>query len=321
MASLDLRAPSGARVVVVGGANTDYVGMPADTLVERVSNPGTIRTSPGGVARNIAENLARLGVSVELITAFGDDESAHDLAEACRRTGIGIEGSILADGAPGARYLAINDEAHDLAVAVSDMRVLDMLTPQALASPSRAGLIGSADVVVADTNLSAETMQWLAENTAVPLVIDPVSAAKASRIAELLPGVAAVKPNAQEAEALTGMSIGDLAGAEAAACDLVRRGVSAAFVTPGAMGVSWADAEASGHIRSPGVTPVNASGAGDAFTAGIAYAMLAGAGTQTQAQFASALSIVALDSHETVNPRVSHERVLALMVELYGGHN
>lgn len=317
MAVLELQAPANARVVVIGGANTDYVGTPTGSLVERVSNPGSIRTSPGGVGRNVAENLARLGVSVELITAFGDDESGRDLVTSCREAGIGTEGSMVIDGAAGARYVAINDADHDLAVAVSDMRVLEAITPQVLAAPTLARLIDAADVVVADTNLSAESIGWLAEHADAPLVIDPVSASKAVRVASLLPAIAAIKPNAHEVDALVGMQVDNLDDAEKAAREFVRRGTGRAFVTLGASGVAWADSAAAGLIESPGVTPVNASGAGDAFTAGIVYAMLAAAGTEWQARFASALSIVALESDETVNPEVSRDRVFALMAKAH----
>jgi pseudouridine kinase len=302
----------------MGGANTDYVGTPHAVLAERVSNPGSIRTSPGGVGRNVAENLTRLGVEVELITAFGDDESARELAASCREAGIGIGASLFVEGAAGARYLAINDTGHDLAVGVSDMRVLEALTPAELASPERMRLIASADVVVADANLQADSLRWISRAVTSPLVIDPVSAEKARRVAPLLSGLAAIKPNAQEVEALIGMRVSDLRDAEQAARDIVRRGTRAAFVTLGSLGVAWADYSASGSLRSPGVNPVNTSGAGDAFTAGIVYAMLSGADAATRVRFASALSTLALASNDTVNPEVSCGRATALMAQIYG---
>ena len=53
-------------VVVVGGANMDLKARSAATLVTGTSNPGSTRMSPGGVGRNVAENLARLGTAVHL---------------------------------------------------------------------------------------------------------------------------------------------------------------------------------------------------------------------------------------------------------------
>ena len=56
-------------VVVIGGANLDLVGRPSHGLVAGTSNPGHIRVSPGGVGRNVAENLGRLGVPALLLSA------------------------------------------------------------------------------------------------------------------------------------------------------------------------------------------------------------------------------------------------------------
>ena len=49
-----------SRFVVIGGANVDIMGIADQALRPQDSNPGTIRTTLGGVGRNIAENLARL---------------------------------------------------------------------------------------------------------------------------------------------------------------------------------------------------------------------------------------------------------------------
>ena len=60
-------------VLVVGSSGLDMVCRSRDELRYGTSNPGKLRISPGGVARNVAENIARLGMQVSLITAVGDD--------------------------------------------------------------------------------------------------------------------------------------------------------------------------------------------------------------------------------------------------------
>ncbi|MEI8181049.1 PfkB family carbohydrate kinase, partial [Aestuariivirga sp.] len=61
------------RVIVIGGANVDIKGRSRGSFVAGTSNPGEVTVSAGGVGRNIAENLARLGISVSLVTALGQD--------------------------------------------------------------------------------------------------------------------------------------------------------------------------------------------------------------------------------------------------------
>jgi pseudouridine kinase len=311
-----MSAIPGSLVVVAGGANLDYIGTSEARLIHRVSNPGTINESAGGVARNVAENLARLGVHVELISVFGDDAAGQRLMDVCRGAGIGLDGSLVVAGQT-ARYLAINDDSNDLSEAVSDMRILRKLTPDAIESPSRARLIRSADVVVADTNLSGETLERLVQIAKAPLVVDPVSPAKLENVRPVLGGISVIKPNEHEAELLTGITIGDLADAETAARAFIDMGLRSAFVTLGSHGFAWAETGASGTSLAPEFAPLNTSGAGDAFLAGVVYAMLAGAGAETQAKLGSCLSLLAMSSDQTVNPQQRSDDVLRLMSTYY----
>ena len=120
------------RIVVFGGANTDIAGASDAALVQRDSNPGRVTVSCGGVGRNVAENLAKLGCDTALVTAFGGDHNARELRGCCEASGIDVSASITCDDLPGSVYLAILDDAGDMALALSDMRALDRLTPDAL---------------------------------------------------------------------------------------------------------------------------------------------------------------------------------------------
>ena len=68
-----LPASQQQRVVVIGGANMDFKSRTLGAAIPTTSNPGTTQQAVGGVGRNIAENLARLGISVSLISAVGRD--------------------------------------------------------------------------------------------------------------------------------------------------------------------------------------------------------------------------------------------------------
>jgi pseudouridine kinase len=311
-------SPDAARVVAVGGANTDLIGFPDADIVYRDSNPGSVERYPGGVARNIAENLARLDLDVHLITAFGSDTASFELAEECREVGVVIEAALFDENLPGARYLAIDDESNELALAVSDMRVIDLLTPSFMAEAARHELLASADVIVVDCNLPAETLEWIAHSTRVPLVVDPTSASKAGRVTDLLNRVAAIKPNGHEAQALVGREVSDLETAGRAALELVEHGCARAFVTPAGKGIGWADSRDGGILTFPPATVIkNSVGAGDAFLAGVVYAMLSGTGTEQAAVMGTACSAIALESVHTVNPRMSRELAFETAKELF----
>ena len=316
--NLNADAPhSHARIVVVGGANTDVVAFADGKLRAADSNPGRVREYRGGVARNIAENLSLLDMDVHLISAFGGDTASYQLAEECSAAGIVIEGSVFVEDLPGARYVAIDDENHELALAVSDMRVLDRITPAALAASPRVELIESADLVIADTNISAESLGWLAENVTVPFVVDPVSAAKATRVSGVLDALTAFKPNGNEAEAILGISVENLVDAEDAARLFVERGVRHAFVTPGHLGIGWAGDGESGAMELPPAEVANSIGAGDSFVSGVVFALLMGTSTEQAAMVGAACSAITLGSREIVNQSLGREAVQTTMEGMF----
>ena len=137
---------SGSYAVVVGGVNMDIGGRSYASLVDRDSNPGQVRMSLGGVGRNIAHNMALLGVDVKMLTALGDDLYAQKIGASCAELGIDLSHSPVIPGGHTSTYLFINDENGDMALAVSDMDIYEHLTPAFLAS--RAPLLNNAQVVV-----------------------------------------------------------------------------------------------------------------------------------------------------------------------------
>ena len=292
-------------VTVVGGVNVDIGGRPEAALVARDSNPGAVHSSLGGVGRNIAHNMALLGLDVRLVTAFGDDLNAQKLAASCGELGIDISQSPVISGGRTSTYLFINDEHGDMALAVSDMEIYRHLTPQALAQ--RHKLLDASQVVVLDTNIPEESIAWLAENCAAPLFADPVSTAKAVKLKPVLGKLHTLKPNRLEAELLSGVPITGEASLNKAADALLETGLRRVFISLGADGVFAADH--SGRVQLPCLPAelVNATGCGDAFMAAIAWAYLRGTDLADTARAGLASSSIAMESKETINPAMSEE--------------
>ncbi|MCE5202743.1 MAG: carbohydrate kinase family protein [Actinomycetia bacterium] len=286
---------SHAPVVVVGGANTDISGFADAALVARDSNPGRVRVSAGGVGRNIAENLARLGLSTRLVTALGEGHEAMVLAKECRAAGIDLV-DVPAQGLPGSRYLSIMDVDGDMALAVSDMRALDAITPDAV--DAHASALDSARLIVLDTNLPAVTIEHIAARWGSrPIIADTVSVAKAGRVSRVLDLLHTLRCNAAEAATLTGMSDASI---EEMAHALVEAGAPRVIVTAGPAGAVAAYPGGSLRFVPPHVAPTNATGAGDAFTAGVVYSVLEGLDTTHTLAFSSAMAMHALASPDTV---------------------
>lgn len=256
------------RITVVGGMNLDLLATPFSPLIPRDSTPGQITLRAGGVGRNIAARLAELGAGVSLITALGCDARADMLAQLCKADGIDLSLALQTDKAAPC-YLCIHDHRGDMALAVNDMSAMDCLTPESMIPRMEA--INAADGCVLDANLPPDTLIFIAQHAAVPLILDPVSCAKAPRVTGVLSRLSAIKPNALEAEALTGER-----NVERASKALLTAGVGNVFISLGAEGVYFASRKEQGYLPALPLPDLPATGAGDAFCAGMSLALLQG---------------------------------------------
>ncbi len=300
----------GAFAAVVGGVNIDICGKPFDPLVAHDSNPGTVRASLGGVGRNIAHNMALLGLEVKLLTALGYDDNARLVEDSCRGLGIDLENSLrLEDGAT-STYLVLTDHRGEMELAVSDMAIYDRLTPDYIAG--KLDILDRARLVVADANIPAETLAFLAEGCAAPLFADPVSTAKAHKLKPILGRLHTLKANRLEAGLLSGIDAADDAGLERAVTALLDTGLERAFISLGPDGVLAAQGKERVRLTAIPGEMKNATGCGDAFLAALAWGHLEGLGLEQAARAGLAAAAVALAGEETINPAMSAEKLREL---------
>ena len=296
-----------AYIAAVGGANVDIGARSESALVPGDSNPGRIRVNPGGVCRNIAHNMALMGLKVEMMTALGDDLYANLIADSCAKLGVDLGQTVRIPGTSTSSYCYIANHEGEMVLAVSDMEIYNQLTPQLL--EPKLDWLNSADAVVLDTNLTEEAVAWRCKNVAVPVFADPVSTAKAVKLRPVLSGVHTLKPNRLEAEVLTGVKISDEESLNRAADVLLDTGVKRVFLTLGSGGVLAADTESRIRLSSPGVIPVNTTGCGDAFAAALVWATVQGKSLAECAVAGLAAAGIAMGGTETVNPLMSPERL------------
>jgi len=293
-------------IAAIGGANMDIHGAPAKTLRLQDSNPGTVNTSPGGVARNIAENIARLGVDCRLISAVGNDQYGQMLLQQGRDAGIDMRHVARLDSAPTSTYLSVLDHAGDMHIAISDMTVIDALDSARLRSHEK--MLKQAVLIVIDTNLCDDALAWLANTFAdKPLFVDTVSTTKALKIKPYLASVHTLKPSLIEAEAIAGMKAGTRKQMTTLANWFHKKGVQRLFITLGDRGVFYSTREHQGSVKPPTCQPAlkNAGGAGDAFLAGIAFSWLKDWPIEKSMQFGLAAASIALSHEKTSNPNLS----------------
>ena len=302
------------RIAVVGGANMDIGGFPDAALVAGDSNPGWVRMTMGGVGRNIAENCARLGLEVELLTAVGDDPNGRAILEDCRSKGIGTRGVYVAPEESTSVYLFVDDARGDMSVAINDMAIQARITPEYL--QAQLPMLNGMDAVVIDANLAEDTIRFLAENVTAPLFADAVSAAKVGKLRGSLGSIHSLKPNRIEAELLTGVKIEGVLNANEAINRLLDMGLKRVFLTMGAQGALCADGSQCLYLPGSERSIVNASGAGDAFTAALVWSFCEGLTLRECDIAGMAASSIAMESISAVNPEMCSERLRERMRQI-----
>jgi len=302
-------------VVVLGAANIDIGGTPHKPLIPADSNPGNISITYGGVGRNIAENMARLGLNVKLITAVGSDVLGADMLKHCESLGMDVSSVLRIPDRTSSMYLYINNEQGDMEMAIDHMNIVNEITPEYIDSIRE--VIEGATAVVIDGNISEETFLHTKTICKAPIYIDPVSTALSVRVKPGLDGIDTLKPNRLEAEYLTGMTIKTEADYRAAATAILDMGVRRVFLSMGSEGMMAADRNNMYIISECPADVVCTTGAGDSATAAIVWASLAVADKDSLVTAAKAANVVAamtVSVQETNNTELSHKIALDRLV-------
>ncbi|TFW11443.1 pseudouridine-5-phosphate glycosidase [Massilia arenosa] len=297
--------PDNRPIMCIGAANLDRKLRSIATLVKGTSNPARQDESFGGVARNIAENLARLGAPVALITAIGTDSSGKALLEHAASLGIDTRGTLRVAGSCSGTYTAVLDDHGEMMLALADMALYDQITPEFVVSrqPQRA----AAALTVADLNLPRDTIRALlddAQRYAVPMVLVAVSEPKMERLPADLTGLRLLILNQGELEVRVGRKIANDADMLAACREVQGQGARDLIVTRGSTGVIHTTPD--GRIEKLAareVKVVDVTGAGDAFAAAVCWSLYQGSDDLNLAcRRGLQLSAMTLECEETVCP-------------------
>lgn len=264
-------------MLVIGAAGLDIVGRLNSTLSHGTSNPGEIRSSFGGVARNVAENLARLGQAVDLVTVLGEDQVGDQILSQAKEAGVNVDAVLRTSQHPTGSYLAVVDSAGALQFALDDMRAITDLSRTHLRQ--HADLFKRASVLFIDSNLPEDTLRTtmsLARRARLPICADPTSTILARRLIPYLSRLYMIAPNRTEAAVYSRQTPkGDnRRQALEAAKDLVSQGVEIAIITMAELGLCYATSETSGYIPAIRTEILDPTGAGDALTATVIFALL-----------------------------------------------
>jgi ribokinase len=304
---MDQRQPDladGAAVVVVGSVNVDLVvsvprlPAPGETVIG-----GRFQRAPGGKGGNQAVAAARLGARTWLVGCVGDDDLGRDAREDLREAGVDT-GLVGVGRAPTGVAAVLVDRVGENAIAVAS-GANDELDPETVRSACAS--IPSPDaVVLASLEVPDAAVLAAAQAAAArgwPFVLNPAPARPLA--AELLRRCAVLTPNQQEATALGVSSVQDL----------LAGGVGAVVVTRGAQGADLHRQHQPVWHQPPfAVRALDTTGAGDAFSAALAWALARGRSLEEAVQVAAAvgaLSTQAVGARASLPDQAALDRFLA----------
>jgi pseudouridine kinase len=264
-------------ILVIGAAGIDIVGRLKGEPQPQTSSPAFIRMSFGGVARNVAENLARLGQPVNLITAVGMDDSGDRLLAQVAEAGVGVDQVVRTADHPTGIYLAVVNSGGGLQYGLDDMRAISALTAADLRA--REEFFQNASLLFVDANLPKETLRAafsLAKRAQIPICADPTSRTLASKLLQYMSRLHLITPNSSEAALLCEHPFSATNRREVlqAAKHLLSKGVEIVIITLAEFGVCYATSTTSGFVPAIRTAIIDPTGAGDALTSTVLFALL-----------------------------------------------
>ena len=297
-------------ILVLGASIVDIFGFCGRSYAQRDSIPGHIKISFGGVCRNIAENLARVGVNTQFISTLGDDENGKSILEHSRKLGYNMENSLFLEGESTPTYLAILNHQGEMESAVVDMESLNKMDERFV--DEKHEVFENAEYTIVDSDNPALLEYILKKYQGKSkFILDPVSAKKARKIRHLIKYFHTIKPNRFETEALCGFKIETNDDLRKAGRFFIEQGVKNVFISLDADGIYYITSEGEEGTLAccEAIEVKNVTGAGDSFVAGIGYGYMNNLNIKDTLKYSVAMSLITITHEETINPKISHELV------------
>ena len=285
------------RIAVVGTIYREYCGVPLKPLTAGASGDGRISAAVSGGGRNIARTLRQLGEEVIFITAVGEDPDSFSIMEECEQAGLNTDYAVSVSGETMPKRLLITSTNGTMEQAVYDRHALRALNREFFLMHCME-VLSEVDAIVMDGDLPAECLQFLADTFRVPLFCDPGSLENAGKIRPILSKLFAIKPDLNEAFALSAARERNTAAER-----ILKMGTENLFLSQGANGM-YAVNQDGQSIQVP-CKPAfleNALGVGDAMSAAMVWGCLNGLSLSQTAEAAMRAASMTASSKANINP-------------------
>jgi len=295
-------------VIVIGAAGIDVKGRPAEPLRLGTSVTGVVRSGTGGVARNVAENLARLEIPTVLLSAVGQDHDG-DYCWPGRRKQASIPATCCAcrTCTPAATSPLLDPDGQ-LVYSVSEYDIVGAISPAYLQTHRRllrTPRCWRLTPTCRRAHLAA--VFRAARRYQLPVCADPTSHVLATKLIPYLPELHMVAPDAQEAAILCDdpQRANHQRGTRFRPRNAWSAGRQGGDRHAGRDGAGYSGRSASGHIPALNTQVTDRTGVGDALTAAVIFGLLNEMPTDEALRLGIAAAALTLRTRESVHPDLS----------------
>ncbi|EKN65651.1 hypothetical protein BABA_19501 [Neobacillus bataviensis LMG 21833] len=303
-------------IVCIGGANTDRKARSDQNVRLYSSNSVKITEACGGVARNLAESLSRLGLTTSLMACVGDDKEGNWILKETKSQGVDVSQVWVLPTEQTGTFTTLLDINGESVVSMADMNIYEKLTTSMF--EEKWSHISASTAVFLDTNIPEESISYVMKRCSdvnIPIYIDPVSPVKARKLPFRLDGVELLILNRGEAEILTDIKIDSIKNCQTACEKMSQRGVQKVLITLGDQGVYYYSPEESGHLLPFKTEVVDVTGAGDAFAACAIYGIMNKESLVRACQLGLAGAALTLQTEESISSFLKPEKIEEIVKE------
>jgi pseudouridine kinase len=304
-------------VICIGAAFVDELFHVKEKMMLATTNEALVTKTAGGVSRNIAHQLALLGVPIQLISVFGNDSDGSWLKQTCINAGVKLDASINKNGLSG-KYSGILNADGSLFAAFLTNAANHFITPQYL--EKQKDLLQTASYLLADANINVDTAEWLltfSNQAGIPLVLEPVSVPPARKFKNVnLKGLYLITPNEDELPVLCSEKA---FFTQQQVEELLEKGVQNIWLHNGKHGSALYNKDSVIVLNAPDIEVVDSTGAGDGSLSGFILGKISGFDDLSCLKLAHTLSAEILQVNGAIATHLNQQKLLNLVSKYYPG--
>ena len=282
------------KILVIGSLNMDtvievpYMPKSGETLAGR-----SVSFIPGGKGANQAYAAGKLGGTVSMIGAVGDDSFGNALMKNLETVGVNTAGIAVMEGkTTGQAYITVDDSGANSIILIGGTNAL---VSKELIDRNR-NLLEECDILIMQLEIDPEVVEYakdLAVGMGKMVIVDPAPARR-DLPDSFWKGIDYIKPNETELEILVGREVRGQEALEAAAGQMLNKGVKNVMVSLGGDGCMLVNGSGSKFYPANKVRAVDTTAAGDCFTASFTLALSKGESVEEAIRFGQKASSISV---------------------------